>query len=194
LNPRTGLCLTRIIARKDTAGVRYTDAFTREGLNRMLTGIVGRMSHTSCNPVAKPPVRHQSARTTSGVSSKLATHGHWRAFDQRGLSTREVKDWLSCPNDRMLWTAGFDGVELHARNGYLVKQLISAHTNRVIDEWRFAAEPFPLLREIPCAFAGDRGKERVGVRSLRCSRPQITKNPVYLGWSEEDPHQLHRRQ
>jgi N-ethylmaleimide reductase len=61
--------------------------------------------------------------------------------------------------------AGFDGVELHAANGYLLEQFLSPTTNQRTDAWggsvekriRFVAE---VARETAAAIGGD----RVGIR------------------------------
>jgi N-ethylmaleimide reductase len=61
--------------------------------------------------------------------------------------------------------AGFDGVELHGANGYLIEQFISPATNQRTDEWggtidkriRFALE---VARSVAAAIGGD----RVGIR------------------------------
>lgn len=104
----------------------------------------------------------------------------------RALSTEEVKELveLYAQAARNALEAGFDGVELHCANGYLVNQFISAHTNQRDDEYGGSLQNrLRFLREITLAVAGVVGKERVGVRFARCSRPQ-TKTASTLVWSK----------
>jgi N-ethylmaleimide reductase len=61
--------------------------------------------------------------------------------------------------------AGFDGVEIHGANGYLVKQFINANTNRRTDEYGGSIEKrAKFLLEITTRIANTIGKDRVGVR------------------------------
>jgi N-ethylmaleimide reductase len=84
--------------------------------------------------------------------------------------------------------AGFDGVEIHAANGYLVNQFISAHANQRTDEYGGSLQNrLRFLREIVQAVAAVVGPQRLGVRFT----PLFTgtdQDRVYIGLVEDDPH------
>lgn len=87
--------------------------------------------------------------------------------------------------------AGFDGVEIHAANGYLVNQFISAQANTRDDGYGGSLQNrLRFLREIVDAVAKVVGPERLGVRFT----PLFTstdQDRVYIGLVEEDPHQTY---
>lgn len=65
----------------------------------------------------------------------------------------------------MAMEAGFDGVEIHAANGYLLDQFLNPGTNQRSDDWGGNLEkrlrfPLSVVREVVKAI----GAERVGVR------------------------------
>jgi N-ethylmaleimide reductase len=61
--------------------------------------------------------------------------------------------------------AGFDGVELHGANGYLVDQFLKDKTNQRTDRYGGSAlNRARFLIEVTEAIAGEWGGERVGVR------------------------------
>jgi N-ethylmaleimide reductase len=61
--------------------------------------------------------------------------------------------------------AGFDGVELHGANGYLLEQFLSPNTNLRTDDWGGSVEKrIRLVVEVARAVAAAIGGERVGLR------------------------------
>ena len=66
---------------------------------------------------------------------------------------------------RRALAAGFDGVEIHAANGYLLDQFLQSRTNRRSDEYGGSPQNrFRLLREVVEAVTQVFPAERVGVR------------------------------
>ena len=83
--------------------------------------------------------------------------------------------------------AGFDGVEIHAANGYLIDQFLRDGSNHRSDRYGGALENRSrLLREIVAAVGAEIGHVKVGVRispvngfnDMRDSDPQATFNHV----------------
>jgi N-ethylmaleimide reductase len=61
--------------------------------------------------------------------------------------------------------AGFDGVELHGANGYLLEQFLSPDTNRRSDAWGGSVEKrLTFVLEVARQVAAAIGGERVGIR------------------------------
>jgi N-ethylmaleimide reductase len=66
---------------------------------------------------------------------------------------------------RLAMEAGFDGVELHAANGYLLEQFLNANINRRVDGYGGTPEGRNrLVLELAAAAAQAIGAERVGIR------------------------------
>jgi N-ethylmaleimide reductase len=62
-------------------------------------------------------------------------------------------------------SAGFDGVELHGANGYLLEQFLSPHTNRRVDQYGGSIEKrCRFVLEVASAVSTAIGKERTGIR------------------------------
>jgi N-ethylmaleimide reductase len=66
---------------------------------------------------------------------------------------------------RLAVEAGFDGIELHAANGYLLEQFLNANVNRRTDGYGATSEGRNrLVLEVARATAAEIGAERVGIR------------------------------
>ncbi len=61
--------------------------------------------------------------------------------------------------------AGFDGIELHGANGYLLEQFLSPHSNRRTDQYGGSIQNRTrLVLEIAREVSDEIGKERTGIR------------------------------
>ncbi len=157
---------------------------------------VGRVSHTSLQPDGADPVG-PSAIPARNVKVFIETGpGEGVLADPstpRALSTGEVKELvqLYVQAARNALEAGFDGIEVHCANGYLVNQFISAHTNTRTDEYGGSLQNrLRFLREIAQAISDAIGADRVGIRFAPLFA-STDEERVYLGLVEDDPHETY---
>lgn len=125
---------------------------------------VGRVSHTSLQPGGGAPVG----------PSALASGG--RTFDGTGFvetSPPRALDLIEIPRILASYhqaalnarAAGFDGVEIHAANGYLIEQFLRASSNTRTDGYGGSVENRTrFLAEVVSTVAEAIGGDRVGVR------------------------------
>lgn len=154
---------------------------------------VGRVSHTSLQPNGDAPVA-PSAIAAENVSVFIETGPGTGALaapsTPRALSRGDIQALvkLYAQAARNAMEAGFDGVEIHSANGYLINQFISTHSNQRTDEYGGSLENrLRFLREVTQAVADEVGAHRMGVRFS----PLFTSTDearVYLGLVEDDPH------
>lgn len=154
---------------------------------------VGRVSHSALQPGGQAPVA-PSAIQAQKVKAFIQTGPGVGELVQpslpRALELAEIRDLVGqyAQAARNAIEAGFDGVEIHAANGYLVNQFISAHSNQRDDAYGGSLENrLRFLREIVEAVAAEVGADRLGVRFT----PLFTgtdQDRVYIGLVEEDPH------
>lgn len=154
---------------------------------------VGRVSHNSLQPDGGAPVAPSAIRADA-VSVFIETGPGEGALaepsEPRALSTDEVKELVQLYTQaaRNALAAGFDGVELHCANGYLVNQFISEHSNQRTDEYGGSLENrLRFLKEIVAAVSEVMGPERLGVRFAPLFE-STDEDRVYLGLVESDPH------
>jgi N-ethylmaleimide reductase len=157
---------------------------------------VGRVSHTALQPDGAAPVAPSAIaadkakafiETGPGAGTLVAPS------TPKALSVDEIGELVAlyAQAARNALAAGFDGVEIHAANGYLVNQFISTHANSRTDDYGGSLQKrLRFLREVVQAVAGVVGPERLGVRFT----PLFTsteEDRVYIGFVEDDPHQTY---
>ena len=125
---------------------------------------VGRVSHDSLLPEGEVPV---SASAIPGDITTFGTTGVVDCTPPRALETAEIPALIEEYRHatRCAMEAGFDGVEVHSANGYLLDQFIHAHTNERDDDYGGSEENRARLTvEVAKAVADVIGPGRVGVR------------------------------
>ena len=129
---------------------------------------VGRISHTSLQPNGQAPVapsasvaKSKTVLIENGVPSFVPTSA------PRALELAEmpgiVADYRRAAKNAI--DAGFDGIEVHAANGYLIDQFLRANSNHRTDAYGGGIENRSrLLKEVMLAVSQEIGGGRCGIR------------------------------
>lgn len=161
---------------------RVTDAVHEKG-GRIVAQLwhVGRLSHRAFQPGGALPIAPSAVAPTGKVLTEngVVPYETPRALNRDEIAriVEEFARGAACAR-----RAGFDGVEIHGANGYLVEQFLKDETNRRDDEYggrienraRFALE---VTRAVASAWSAD----RIGLRISPIS-----------GVSDSDPLALYR--
>ncbi|WP_084510759.1 alkene reductase [Nocardia lijiangensis] len=144
---------------------QVTDAVHREG------GVIfaqlmhtGRIGHPSLLPDGLIPVG------PSAVAAKGQVYTHQGPQDfvtptelEHDEIVRTIADFAAAARNAI--AAGFDGVELHGANGYLIHQFLSPNANQRTDTWGGdAAGRVRFAVEVAAAVAEAIGAHRTGIR------------------------------
>ena len=149
---------------------------------------VGRISHSSLNGGAQPLA--PSAIAPAGRVAVLRPETAYEVPEAASLAQiREVIEQFR-NGARHALAAGFDGVELHGANGYLLDQFLHDHSNRRSDDYGGSiANRARLLLECTDAVAAVWGAGRVGVHlSPRCDVHDVadsTREQTFLHVAHE---------
>ena len=125
---------------------------------------VGRISHPQLQPGGAAPV----SSTNVPANSRVLVDGAFVACGKpRELRTEEipgiVNDYAHAA--RCAMDAGFDGVEVHAANGYLIEQFLRDSINHRTDAWGGGVDNrSQLLVDVMRAVVGAIGAGRTGLR------------------------------
>jgi N-ethylmaleimide reductase len=144
---------------------RITDAVHARG-GRIVAQLwhVGRISHVSLQPGGQAPVS-STARPARGKT--FTADGFVACSVPRALRSDEIPGVVSSYRRAAgnAMRAGFDGVEVHAANGYLIDQFLRDSINDRSDGYGGSIENRTrLLAEVMSAVAGEIGGARSGVR------------------------------
>lgn len=125
---------------------------------------VGRISHPDFQPDGALPV----APSAIAPKGQVLTYEGMKPFvTPRALETWEIPEIVEQyrKGAENALEAGFDGVEIHAANGYLIDQFLRDGTNQRTDKYGGSIENRArLLVEVTEAVIGVWGANRVGVR------------------------------
>ncbi|RZL38904.1 MAG: alkene reductase [Rubrivivax sp.] len=145
---------------------RVTDAVHAEG-GKIVVQLwhVGRISVNSLQPGGQAPV---SSTDRAAKTRTYAAHGQLVPTDvPRALRTDElpqlIADYVQAAKNAI--EAGFDGIEIHSANGYLIEQFLRDSTNDRHDEYGGSIENRArLLIEVAGAIANTIGAGRTALR------------------------------
>src|SRR5262249_1605061 len=98
---------------------------------------VGRVSHSSFQPEGRLPVAPSAVPIPPDLKTATADGKVTTYETPRALETDEIPDIVEVFRQaaRNALAAGFDGVEVHGANGYLIEQFLQSHTNLRTDRY-----------------------------------------------------------
>jgi N-ethylmaleimide reductase len=147
---------------------------------------VGRVSHSSFQPGGALPVA-PSAVPISVEFKGMTADGKVVPYETpHALETSEIPGVIDSYRQaaKNALEAGFDGVEIHGANGYLIEQFLQSHTNLRTDQYGGSIENRTrFLMEVTQAAIDVWGADRVGVR--------LSPYGIANGSGEADPMPLY---
>ena len=148
---------------------------------------VGRVSHSSFQPGGALPVAPSAVPIVGNGMMAMTADGKVVPYETpRALETGEVEGIVEAFRQAAgnALKAGFDGVEIHGANGYLLEQFLQSRSNLRTDRYGGSIENRArLLMEITKAAIEVWGANRVGVR--------LSPYGVANGSGEADPMPLY---
>jgi len=127
---------------------------------------MGRQAHSSFHPTRKDTVSASAIKISTG-KAKNSKHEPAEWETPRALSIEEIKETVQDfkKGAQLAKKAGFDGVEIHSANGYLVDQFLQTQTNKRTDIYGGSMENrIRFLKEIVEAIKEVYPANRIGFR------------------------------
>ena len=126
---------------------------------------VGRISHSSFQKDGAVPVAPSAIRPAGNAFKsdfQRAPYETPRALELSEI-VQIVADYRKAAENAK--RAGFDGIEIHAANGYLLQQFLEDKTNHRTDRYGGSIENrAKLMLEVSKAVVGEAGGDRTGIR------------------------------
>jgi N-ethylmaleimide reductase len=147
---------------------------------------VGRVSHSSFQPGGVLPVAPSAVPISTDFKTATADGKVVPYETPRALETSEIPGVIDAYRQaaKNALEAGFDGVEVHGANGYLIEQFLQSHSNLRTDRYGGSIENrVRFLMEVTEAVIEVWGADRVGVR--------LSPHGVANGSGEPDPMPLY---
>ena len=147
---------------------------------------VGRVSHSSFQPGGALPVAPSAVAIPADLKTGTADGKAVSYETPRALETDEIPGVIEAYRQGAAnaLKAGFDGVEIHGANGYLIEQFLQSHTNLRTDRYGGSIENRTrFLMDVTQAVIDVWGADRVGVR--------LSPYGVANGSGEADPMPLY---
>ncbi|MGD9944653.1 MAG: alkene reductase [Burkholderiaceae bacterium] len=146
----------------------------------------GRVSHSRYQPDGRPPPAPSAVPAEGELLLPNAERVPYEVPREMTLAEiREIIDVFHRAARRAI-EAGFDGVELHAANGYLIEQFLQSRSNLRSDAYGGSiAHRVRFLIEVTEALAAACSADRVGVR--------LSPFGIANGSGEDDPFPLYRQ-
>jgi N-ethylmaleimide reductase len=162
---------------------KVTDAVHEAG-GRILLQLwhVGRISRPELQPNSETPVAPSAIRPEGAQTYISSESGMVDILEPRALTTEEIPGIVEqfrrgAQNARR---AGFDGVEIHAANGYLLDQFIRSNSNVRTDEYGGSIDNrLRLPLQVVEAVIDIWGPERTGIR--------VSPTGSFNGMHDDDP-------
>ncbi|VIO71182.1 alkene reductase [Bradyrhizobium ivorense] len=155
-----------IYSKEQVAGWRKVTDRVHERGGRIFIQLwhVGRISHTSLQPGGGKPVAPSAIR----AKGKTFVNGTFTEISEpRALELSEIPGIIDDfkRGTANALAAGFDGVEIHGANGYLLDQFARDGANQRTDAYGGSIENRArLMLEVSQAVATEAGAERTGIR------------------------------
>lgn len=157
-----------IYSREQVAGWRLVTDAVHAGGGSIVAQLwhVGRISHPSLQPNGATPVAPSAimpvGQKTFVESNQFVDIGMPRALELAEIASIVADYRLAAKN---AIEAGFDGVEIHAANGYLIQQFLSDGSNHRTDQYGGSVENrLRFALEVVDAVIAEAGADRTGIR------------------------------